>query len=168
MNDLLLLAALADGPKHGYRLKKEAGFIAGTKEMHNNIVYPLLQRFTTEKLIQSKVVPGKRGQTKREYSLTAKGRTYLIELLSNAGQRNAQSAEDFLLRVGLFGILDRADRLKILEERERSTAERTKRLEGIEREMPLDRYAKEVMGYLAAKTKLEREFVRRLAAREKN
>lgn len=44
MNDLLILAALLEGPKHGYALKKHAGLISGQTDMHNNLVYPLLRR----------------------------------------------------------------------------------------------------------------------------
>src|SRR5260370_14922963 len=36
MNDLILLAALMQGPQHGYALKKLAGFMAGHGDMHNN------------------------------------------------------------------------------------------------------------------------------------
>jgi hypothetical protein len=45
MNDLLLLATLLEGPKHGYALKKQAGLILGEAELQNNLVYPLLRRF---------------------------------------------------------------------------------------------------------------------------
>ena len=165
MNDLLLLAALADGPKHGYRLKKEAGFIAGTSELHNNVVYPLLRRFTSEKLIRSRVVPGKRGQTRTEYSLTAKGHEFLIQKLSETSEM--QSGEDFLIRLGLFALLDLSTRLRILEERSKSIKEREARLAGIEKALPMNRYGTEVMNYLAAKTKLERDLIERVAAKEK-
>ena len=47
MNDLIILALLLDGPKHGYQLKREAGFLFGHGDMHNNLVYPLLRRFLT-------------------------------------------------------------------------------------------------------------------------
>jgi hypothetical protein len=46
MNDLIILATLLDGPKHGYQLKREAGFILGQGAMHNNLIYPMLRRFT--------------------------------------------------------------------------------------------------------------------------
>jgi hypothetical protein len=48
MNDLIVLAILLDGPKHGYQLKREAGFILGQGAMHNNLIYPMLRRFTAE------------------------------------------------------------------------------------------------------------------------
>jgi DNA-binding PadR family transcriptional regulator len=43
MTDLILLATLLDGPKHGYELKKRAGLIFGQgMTIHNNLVYPLM------------------------------------------------------------------------------------------------------------------------------
>ena len=45
MNDLILMAALLEGPKHGWALKKLAGFLGGQNAMHNNLVYPLLKKF---------------------------------------------------------------------------------------------------------------------------
>jgi DNA-binding PadR family transcriptional regulator len=46
MNDLVLLAALLRQPAYGYALKKIAGLIFGNGAMHNNVVYPLLKKFT--------------------------------------------------------------------------------------------------------------------------
>jgi hypothetical protein len=40
MNDLIILATLPQGPKHGYQLKRQAGFIFGDTALHNNFIYP--------------------------------------------------------------------------------------------------------------------------------
>ena len=77
MNDLVLLSLLYDGPKHGYQLKREAGFVLGRGDMHNNLVYPLLRKFTKKGWVTKKTVPGERGQTRQQYVLTAKGRREL-------------------------------------------------------------------------------------------
>ncbi len=39
----LFLGKLIEGPKHGYRLKQDAAMFAGTQQLHNNTVYPLLK-----------------------------------------------------------------------------------------------------------------------------
>ena len=62
MNDLIILATLLAGPKHGYQLKREAGFIFGNAALHNNLIYPLLRRFAMEGLVTKKAVAGQRGQ----------------------------------------------------------------------------------------------------------
>lgn len=66
MTDIIVLATLLGGPKHGYQLKHEAGLILGQTNLHNNLVYPLLRRFTEEGWVTSKTVPGERGQRRRQ------------------------------------------------------------------------------------------------------
>jgi len=44
MNDLIILALLTGSPKHGYRIKREAGCILSHRDMHNNLVYPWIER----------------------------------------------------------------------------------------------------------------------------
>src|SRR5271170_4469056 len=118
MNDLIILAMLLDSPKHGYQLKHEAGFILGQGAMHNNLVYPLLRRFTAEGWATRKSVPGKRGQTRQSYSLTAAGRRELISRLSNYSPADASDARAFLARVGMFAALPEETRTSILDLRE--------------------------------------------------
>ncbi|MFZ0637355.1 MAG: PadR family transcriptional regulator [Candidatus Acidiferrales bacterium] len=95
MNDLIVLVTLWDGPKHGYRLKKEAGQILGLIDLHNNLIYPLLRRFAAKRLVSKKTVPGKRGQTRQLYALTALGRRTVIRRLSEYNDRDARSPEGF-------------------------------------------------------------------------
>jgi len=44
MNDLIILALLTGGPEHGYQIKREAGCILSHRDMHNNLVYPWIER----------------------------------------------------------------------------------------------------------------------------
>jgi len=104
MNDLLMLAMMLDGPKYGYQLKREAGWIMG-QELHNNLVYPMLRRFLDDKWVSKKSVPGERGQTRQQYILTAEGRRKLFERLNAFSDGDAASEGAFHLRVGLFPAL---------------------------------------------------------------
>ena len=79
MNDLLILALMLAGPKYGYQLKREAGWMIGQDALHNNLVYPMLRRFLDEGWVSKKAVPGERGQTRQQYALTAEGRRILID-----------------------------------------------------------------------------------------
>src|SRR5579863_277319 len=101
MNDLLLLSMMQEGPKYGYQLKREAGWIVG-QALHNNLVYPSLRRFLEKGWVSKKAVPGERGQTRQQYVLTAEGRRRLFESLSEFGDAEAASEEAFRVRVGLF------------------------------------------------------------------
>src|ERR1700758_1557 len=105
MNDLLLLALLLDGPKYGYQLKREAGWMMGHEPLHNNIVYPMLRRFLDKEWVNRKAVPGQRGQTRQQYALTAEGKRSLIERLSQFSEADASVEAAFHLRVGLFAAL---------------------------------------------------------------
>src|SRR5580765_5126511 len=101
MNDLLLLAMLSGGPTHGYELKKRAGWLTGQRNLHNNLVYPLLGKFRKAGWIQQKTGKGQRGQTREVYSLTPKGRKALLERLHEFSAKEAASEGAFRLRVGM-------------------------------------------------------------------
>ena len=148
MNDLLLLATLLEGPKHGYALKKQAAFFSSGTEMHNNLVYPLLRRFVGMGWVSQKKAPGERGQTRVMYALTAAGRAELIRRLQDFGEAEARSAEAFHLRVGLFGVLGKTAREEILEGRENYLAARDQRLAAIEKNTELERYGEEVVRFM--------------------
>src|SRR6516165_654423 len=124
MNDLILLAALLEGPKHGWALKKVAGLVSGSRDMHNNLLYPLLKRFVQERWVRRRSEPGERGQTRAVYSLTPRGNQELLRRLREFGEREASSAPEFLVRAGLFAILDPETRSRILSERDRYLASR--------------------------------------------
>ncbi len=162
MNDLLVLLPLWDGPKHGYRLKKEAGLILGTAEIHNNIVYPLLRRFTSQGLVRKKAAPGDRGQNRQVYALTPLGRKTVIKRLREFGEQDSRSPEGFLLRAGMFGVLKAADRTRILDERERALRARAASLSRIKDELKVDAFGGEVIRYLLERIHIESIWINRL------
>jgi len=77
--DMLLLAVLDDGPKHGYviveALRERSGAVF---DLPDGTVYPALHRLEEAGLITSEwsQVEGRR---RRTYSITKKGRTHLGE-----------------------------------------------------------------------------------------
>ena len=162
MNDLIILATLLDGPKHGYRLKREAGFILGQGAMHNNLVYPLLRRFTAEGWVSKKTVPGERGQTRLQYAITALGRRELVARLSEFGESDASSFAGFITRVGMFEVLEAPVRARILKERERYLQDREEKLAKLRQSMDLGTYGGEVVRYLIEQIHSELGWIRRL------
>jgi DNA-binding PadR family transcriptional regulator len=162
MNDLIILAMLADGPKHGYQLKREAGFLLGHGDMHNNLVYPLLRRFTADGWVTKKTVPGKRGQTRQTYALTATGRRELVNRLSNYGEADASSAQAFITRVGMFELLPHEARSGILDHREGYLRARAARLTGLVGHTDLGAYGSEVVRHLIDQTRSDLAWIRRL------
>jgi DNA-binding PadR family transcriptional regulator len=162
MNDIIMLANLLDGPKHGYALKKRAGLISGAAAMHNNIVYPLLRRFVAQGWVTQRRANGERGQTRQVYSLTPQGRRALIERLKKFDENERRSAEALYLRVGLFDVLDASTRENILAKREEYLAAREERLRGIEGAMELNGYPAEVVRFLREQIRAERGWIARL------
>jgi DNA-binding PadR family transcriptional regulator len=162
MTDLILLATLLDGPKHGYQLKKQAGMIFGQGAIHNNLVYPLLRRFTNEGWVSKKTVPGERGQNKQQYAITAAGRKALIERLSDFDDDAARSEEGFRIRVALLSMLPEGTREKVLNARERALAARDEHLAAIQEAMDLGVYPAEVVKFMREQVAGEIAWIRRL------
>jgi DNA-binding PadR family transcriptional regulator len=162
MNDLIILATLLDGPKHGYQLKREAGFILGQGAMHNNLVYPLLRRFTAEGWVSKKAVPGERGQTRQQCAITALGRRELVTQLSEFGESEASSWPGFITRVAMFEVLEEPVRARILEQRESYLQGREEKLTALRENMDLGTYGGEVVRYLIEQIHSELAWSRRL------
>ena len=162
MTDLVILATLLPGPKHGYQLKREAGFILGQEVIHNNLVYPLLRRFSQQGWVTKKTVPGERGQTRHQYALTALGRKTLLERLSEYTEADARSQEGFLTRIGLFQLLDPAVREKVLDRRAARLQKTAAHLAAIKKHFPLDLYATETTEFLYRQVQGELRWIEHL------
>lgn len=162
MNDLVLLASLTEGPKHGYQLKKEARVIFGGGELHNNLVYPLLHRFQRNGWVTRKSVPGERGQNRFQYALTQAGRGELVRRLS-ADMGPGESDEAFYMRVALLPMLDVAARRKVLDERQGRLETDKRHLENITSHFSeVGSFPGEVLGFLRRKAQFELDWIKTL------
>lgn len=167
MNDLLLLATLLGGPTHGYALKKTAGLILGQADMHNNLVYPLLRQFVENGWVNKRSTAGKRGQTREVYGLTPKGKQELLRRLSEFTDKEAASAGEFGLRVGLFFALDSGTRQRILRERDRWLAAREEKLAKLRDSIDVGVWGGEVVRFLREQVHAERQWIASLERRTK-
>ncbi len=169
MTDLIILATLLAGPKHGYSLIRQAGMVLGQEKLHNNLVYPLLRRFMAKKWVSKKEVPGERGQTRQLYSITAPGRKELISQLSTFSDQDARGSDQFRFRVGMFQVIAPEARIRILDARERYLISRIAKLTAIQENFQLDRYAGEVTSRFLVETRNELNWItqlRRIASKE--
>ena len=162
MTDLIILATLLPGPKHGYSIKRQAGLILGQEKLHNNLVYPLLRRFMTKKWVTKKEVPGERGQTRQLYSITPLGRKELISQLSNFTEQDARALDQFRFRVGMFQVIEPDARMRILDTRERYLNSRIEKLSAIQDNFDLDRYSGEVTSRLLGESRAELDWIAHL------
>lgn len=162
MNDLLLLAMMLDGPKYGYQLKREAGWMMRQESLHNNIVYPMLRSFLEKGWVSKKNVPGDRGQTRQQYALTADGRRAFFERMNAFSDDDAAHAEAFYLRIGVFAALQPEDRVAILGRRDHYLAQRDQRLDTLQSNMDVGRFGGEIIRHLRKQIQIEREWIRHL------
>ncbi len=162
MFDLIILATLFDGPKHGYQLKHEAGFILGQDDLHNNLVYPLLKKFAAQGLVIKKATPGERGQTRQQYAITARGKAMLIRRLNEFGEGEAKSFEAFIVRAGMFELLTETDRERIITAREEHLRRRSSALQTLQGKMDLGVYGSQVVTFLRERIESELGWIRRL------
>jgi DNA-binding PadR family transcriptional regulator len=162
MNDLLLLAMLLGGPTHGYALKKRAGWLTGQKNLHNNLVYPLLAKFHKAGWIKQHSGKGQRGQTRELYSLTSKGKAELLRRLSEFTEKDAATDNAFRLRVGLFFALDAAARDRILNARDACLAQSEEKFTNLARAMDLGEWGSEVAQFLRQQVRAERNWIVKL------
>jgi len=128
MNDLILLAALMGGPAYGYALKKTAGLIIGHASLHNNIIYPSLKRFVQKGWVDLTIVPGDRGQHRKQYRITAAGKKHLRGELAAFRDQQAGDEMAFLLRVAFFDGLSPKLRARIIAARKSFLAARAAEL----------------------------------------
>lgn len=162
MNDLLLLALLLAGPKYGYQLKREAGWMTGQDSLHNNIVYPLLRRFLNEGWVSKKAVPGERGQTRQQYALTAEGRRSLTERLGQFSDADASSEDGFRLRVGLLPFLTPEVQEAVFSARENRLQRRDHVLEALQQKMDLGKFGGEIVRFMRKEIGNEQVWIRHL------
>jgi PadR family transcriptional regulator len=72
------LAALIDGPLHGYAIVRRAGELSGGRvRLSTGTLYALLERAIAEELVVAGEPYLERGRTRRDYALTPAGRAAL-------------------------------------------------------------------------------------------
>ena len=163
MIDIIMLSTLLAGPQHGYALKKSASLILNQPELHNNTVYPLLERFIGQGWVRKKNDAGERGQTRHVYSLTPAGRSEVIARLSEFNEKQASSDAEFRLRVGLFGLLTSQARRRILEARALALERRDQHLSSLQQSFPLTGFNAEAVRFSREQITNELRWIRKLS-----
>src|SRR5262245_58608363 len=78
--DLIVLAALASGPAHGYAVIEEIRRRSGQAfDLPEGTIYPALHRLEQAGLLASRWVPAQSGRRRRVYALTRRGERALAE-----------------------------------------------------------------------------------------
>jgi PadR family transcriptional regulator, regulatory protein PadR len=79
VNELLVLASLRDGPRHGYQIALDVEARSGGEfELQHGTLYPILHRLEREGRIVGRWTRGP-GRRRKEYELKEAGRRHLGE-----------------------------------------------------------------------------------------
>jgi DNA-binding PadR family transcriptional regulator len=125
--DILILRHLSKRPAHGYELRKRIEAVTGIV-LHNNSLYPALRRFEEVGAVVKTSHPQQGRPAKLVYELTDVGQELLHDMLADLPAELAGDDGEFLARLGQFEFLTPAERLAVLDARDRALAERLDRL----------------------------------------
>lgn len=131
-------------------------------QLHNNTVYPLLNRFLKAGWITQREGDGERGQTRLLYEITDAGRKALRERLREFTEADVANVNAFRLRIGLFGELEPADRERILRLRDVYLAAMVDRLGQIEQAHVMTGWPAMTLSYVLAERERERRWIAEL------
>jgi DNA-binding PadR family transcriptional regulator len=113
--DILLLAELTAGPKHGYEIKKNIQNQLGENfELNHNMLYPALRRFENMGAITKNVHKQVGKPNRNMYNITETGEEIFYEMLREFPEKIATNNPEFLVRIALFEKLDYEARKEIL------------------------------------------------------
>ena len=145
-----VLGVLADGPLHGYELRKRLTTILGPfRALSFGSLYPCLHRLTERGLVEQadagaprEAAPVTSRRARVVYALTAEGKEEFATWVADIGPE-AWEDEAFAARMAFFSRTDAQVRLRILEGRRARMEERLRALEAsIERtNARMDEYA---------------------------
>ena len=175
--DHTVLGVLADGPLHGYELRKRLTVILGPfRALSFGSLYPCLHRLTERGLIEQvdavdradidAVVTTKRARV--VYALTADGKEAFASWVGSEGPE-AWEDEAFAARMAFFGRTDAAVRLRILEGRRSRLEERLAALQSaIDRtDERMDQYAQRLQHHGVEGAQREVSWLEELIAAER-
>ena len=117
-SEILILAMLQQGPRHGYDIKKDVErALGGTVSLNNKTLYLALKRFEELGAVTRQVVPQEGKPSRHIYHLTERGIELLQAYLRDFGPEQAGADAEFFTRVAFFDLLEAEEREAILTQR---------------------------------------------------
>lgn len=162
--EILILRHLTKRPAHGYELRKRVEHTTGVR-LNNNSLYPALRRFEEAGAVTRSEEPQEGRPPRLVYALTPLGRELLHDMLADLPPEQAQDDYEFLARLGQFSLLDPAERLAVLDARDKALEERIAHLAEMFGRTGGDRWAETVMTELSRRDEAERAWIAELRAR---
>jgi DNA-binding PadR family transcriptional regulator len=119
MLELAILGFLADGPLHGYELRRRVAQLSGhTRPVSDGSLYPAINRMLKRGLLDRRVEPGTAAAQRYVLSLTDAGRAELLERLGKPADHEITDHTRFFTVLAFLSLLpDIADRNAVLRRR---------------------------------------------------
>ncbi|MEU7473535.1 PadR family transcriptional regulator [Streptomyces sp. NPDC044984] len=119
MLELAILGFLAEGPLHGYQLRRRIAHLSGhARPVSDGSLYPAINRLVKAGLLDRRTEPGASAVQRHTLSLTAAGRTELLRRLQGAdGLDISDSTRYFTVLAFLSQLPDLADQHAVLRRR---------------------------------------------------
>jgi DNA-binding PadR family transcriptional regulator len=117
-SEIVILAMLHQGPRHGYEIKKDIErALGGMVPLNNKTLYLTLKRFEERGAVTRQVIPQEGKPNRHLYHLTERGVELLHTLLCNFPPDLAANEAEFFTRVAFFELLGPPEREAILNTR---------------------------------------------------
>ncbi|GAB6899155.1 PadR family transcriptional regulator [Kineosporia succinea] len=119
MIELMILGFLAEGPLHGYELRRRMEQLHGyARPMSDGTIYPALKRLTAAGLLSEQIEPGTGAASRKTLHLTDAGRRRLEQILREADGHDITDGGRFILVLAFLSLLpDAAARQAVLARR---------------------------------------------------
>ena len=115
--DILLLAELARGPRHGYELRREVEAATG-HALSNNSLYPRLRQFVDGGSVLRDSQEQEAKPPRHVYSITDVGREVLHDMLAELPEGGGDQSREFHARLVNFAWLSPEEQLRVLDARD--------------------------------------------------
>jgi DNA-binding PadR family transcriptional regulator len=117
-SEIVILAMLQQGPRHGYEIKKDIDrALGGMVTLNNKTLYLALKHFEEMGAVTRQVIPQEGKPNRHIYQLTEHGAELLQGYLRDFPPEQASSDAEFFTRVAFFDFLEMPERETILNKR---------------------------------------------------
>ncbi len=117
-SEIVILAMLHQGPRHGYEIKKDVErALGGMVPLNNKTLYLTLKRFEEMGAVTRQVIPQEGKPNRHLYQLTERGIELLHAHLRDFEPEQAGADAEFFTRVSFFDLLEAHEREAILTRR---------------------------------------------------
>jgi DNA-binding PadR family transcriptional regulator len=165
-SDIIILAMLANGPMHGYEIKKRAEQVLGSSiSLNNKVLYPALKRFEEAQAVVRAVVRQEGKPDRHMYRITEHGRELMQMLLQDYSSDILRNDAEFLVRVSFFRLLEPEARLEILHGRADIVSKRiahVQEVQALAHANQADKFAEEVIAFQERRHSHELDWIKSL------